>query len=148
MRVGLSVLLDPEVGSSNRELSDHHTPRFVFETLQLDCVERSLVVLDGPRRISDREPRCDFRCGQLSPRRITAHTQLHYRPLETGCCRKREPGVEKIGRRKSAFRSGWTVGLAQREQGCQRVQQARTYWQTFGCRRRCCARQKQWVSLV
>ena len=52
-RVRLFVLLDPEVGSSNRELSDHHTPRFVFETLQLNRAERGLVVLDGPRRIGD-----------------------------------------------------------------------------------------------
>ncbi|MFL5587581.1 MAG: hypothetical protein ACJ8DI_07990 [Ktedonobacteraceae bacterium] len=57
-------------------MSDHHTPRFVFETLQLDRAERSLVVLDGLRHIGDREPRCDFRRGQLSPRRITAHTHL------------------------------------------------------------------------
>ena len=53
VRVRLSVLLDPEVGSSNRELSDHYTPRFVFETLQLDRAERGPVVLDGPRRIGD-----------------------------------------------------------------------------------------------
>src|SRR5438045_9477652 len=81
MRVGLFVLLDPEVGSSNRELSDHHTSLFVFETLQLDRAERSLVVLDGLRRIGDREPRCDFRLGQLSPRRVTAHTHLPFGDL-------------------------------------------------------------------
>src|SRR5437660_11032421 len=81
MRVGLFVLLDPEVGSSNRELSDHHTPRFVFETLQLDRAERSLVVLDGLGRIGNREPRCDFRLGQLSPRRVTAHTPLLFGDL-------------------------------------------------------------------
>src|SRR6266566_1091967 len=76
MRVSLSILLDPEVGSSNRELSDHHTPCFVFETLQLDRAERSLVVLDGLRRIGNREPRCDL-CGRrLSPCRVTAHTYL------------------------------------------------------------------------
>src|SRR5437660_8302198 len=102
MRVGLFVLLDPEVGSSNRELSDHHTPRFVFETLQLDRAERSLVVLDGLGRIGNREPRCDFRLGQLSPRRVTAHTPLLFGDLlfwtmqlrPTGQC-KRDPPPAK-----------------------------------------------------
>ena len=40
------------------------------------------------------------------------------------------------------------VRIAQWEKGCQRAQQARTYWQTCGCHRRCCARRKVRVSPV
>jgi len=48
----------------------------VFETLQLDRAERGPVVLDGPRRISDGEPRGDLRGGRLSPRRVATQTYL------------------------------------------------------------------------
>src|SRR6266545_4058171 len=60
-RAAVDVFLHPERRAADLEPGDSDSPVVTIEAVRLDRTECLLVILDGPRAIAHRQPRCDAR---------------------------------------------------------------------------------------